>query len=767
MKISLKNNNFFLRIACVFGLMLAHSSSYASYWDANGTDPGAGTTPTGTWGIDSNWSDSGDGVNVTTAWVPGSLATFSAGTDATGTFTVNVSGTQQASAITFQEGDITLAGGTIDITNATVTVDGGTPTINSIITSSTGLGLGKFGAGTLTIGGANDYTGPTLVTNGTLRLGAGGVIPDASAVNIASTKILDLNNFNETVGSLGGAGIVTLGSGTLTAGGNDASTTFSGGISGSGGLVKKGIGKLTLSGTTSSYIGSTKIEAGAIAVNATAKLGDSTNLLELAGGTLEFTIGRTITNQVMITGNSQLSGTVTSGTRLLTLINSSITTPGGSLTIRNTGTGGGVSVRLRSGDLNITCPIQIGQEGDANGLAVNAFLRCDHQSGGDQIISGDISGPGIFERNSALSLGGFRTILTGNNSYSGRTDLRGGFIGIGSDTALGTAPIIIGQDPTYLGFFSHGAPRVVTNNVTFDIATVSSGNAATNLILTGTFPLTFSGAVALPTNTASLARLIISNETVATFSGPISSTPGFPSGLDKQEAGTLILSGDNTYEAGTVVNGGTLLVNNTTGSGTGTGNVTVNAGLIGGTGTIAGSLTVNSGGTLSPGASIGTLTVNNDVTLFGDTFIEINRTASTNDQLVGVNTLTYGGTLTVTNVSGTLAAGDSFTIFTATTHAGSFSSINPVTPGDGLEWSLVNGVLSVVTNTAPPTLQIAKTNSTLTFSWTGAYKLQSQTNSLSVGLSTNWSDYPGGSNSPVNAIIDVSNPTVFFRLLSQ
>lgn len=71
-------------------------------------------------------------------------------------------------------------------------------------------------------------------------------------------------------------------------------------------------------------------------------------------------------------------------------------------------------------------------------------------------------------------------------------------------------------------------------------------------------------------------------------------------------AGTLILSGSNTYSGSTSVTAGTLFVNNTTGSGTGAGNVTVNNSgtTLGGSGTISGTVSVaSSGANLSPGAS--------------------------------------------------------------------------------------------------------------------------------------------------------------------
>jgi autotransporter-associated beta strand protein len=67
-----------------------------------------------------------------------------------------------------------------------------------------------------------------------------------------------LNNFNQSISSLAGAGSVTLGTATLTTGGNSSSTTFSGAISGTGGLTKIGAGTLTLSGV-SSYTGATNI----------------------------------------------------------------------------------------------------------------------------------------------------------------------------------------------------------------------------------------------------------------------------------------------------------------------------------------------------------------------------------------------------------------------------------------------------------------------------------------------------------------------------
>jgi hypothetical protein len=68
----------------------------------------------------------------------------------------------------------------------------------------------------------------------------------------------------------------------------------------------------------------------------------------------------------------------------------------------------------------------------------------------------------------------------------------------------------------------------------------------------------------------------------------------------------------------------------------------------------------------------------------------------------------------------------------------------------------VDGSITVATVLAPPTLNFTPTGGGLQFSWTGSgYKLQAQTNSLSVGISNNWGDYPGGGTSPVTVPVDV------------
>jgi hypothetical protein len=149
----------------------------------------------------------------------------------------------------------------------------------------------------------------------------------------------------------------------------------------------------------------------------------------------------------------------------------------------------------------------------------------------------------------------------------------------------------------------------------------------------------------------------------------------------------------------------------------------------------------------------------------------LNAAAGTNDRVAGVTSLTYGGTLAVTNLGGTLNPGSSFTLFSAAVATGDFLS-STGSFGGGLGWTFnpTNGVLSVISTTAANPTNITATmgGGTLTLSWPAdhlGWILQSQTNSLGVGLSTNWVDVAGSEAGNTNEInIDSASPTVFFRL---
>lgn len=148
----------------------------------------------------------------------------------------------------------------------TVNLVGGLPVTPATLEAATltpnqSGGLTKLGNGTLTLGGANTFAGPTLVQAGVLRASQAQVIAAGANVTVALGATFDLNGYNQTVGSLSGAGQVWLGTATLTCGGDNSSTVFSGSLTGTGGLNKQGAGALVLSGANN-YSGATVVGAG-------------------------------------------------------------------------------------------------------------------------------------------------------------------------------------------------------------------------------------------------------------------------------------------------------------------------------------------------------------------------------------------------------------------------------------------------------------------------------------------------------------------------
>ncbi|MDD5097992.1 MAG: autotransporter domain-containing protein, partial [Candidatus Omnitrophica bacterium] len=190
--------------------------------------------------------------------------------------------------------------------------------ISAVITNG---GLIKAGAGNLRLNGANTYTGATTVKAGTLTAGiidvAFGV---KSAVTVEAGAKLNLTIGNQTIGSLAGAGMVKSDGvpATLTAGGDNTSTTFSGGIGTEGAtmaLTKEGTGTLTLSGTNT-YSGGTIITTGTLQ----------------AGNIKAFGTGTVTNNATLDIGSTQLSSLGvytqnTSGSKLKLTIDS-LTTSG-------------------------------------------------------------------------------------------------------------------------------------------------------------------------------------------------------------------------------------------------------------------------------------------------------------------------------------------------------------------------------------------------------------------------------------------------------
>ena len=153
-----------------------------------------------------------------------------------------------------------------------------------------------------------------------------------------------------------------------------------------------------------------------------------------------------------------------------------------------------------------------------------------------------------------------------------------------------------------------------------------------------------------------------------TIDSGISNGGSAPIALTKSGPGALILTGntsdgggDNTYSGGTYINGGTLIVDNASGSGTGGGAVIVGFGsgaTLAGSGAIGGPVTIYQSGRLDPGngpSNPGTLTINNDLNLGDYSNLDYVLNAANTG-----STVAAGNSLTVVN--GQLAANNGITL---------------------------------------------------------------------------------------------------------
>ncbi len=553
------------------------------YWDLNGEDAGAGgATPAGIWNAASaNWTTASDGTATTEAWTAGSWANFAAG-DASGAYIVTVDGTRDIRGLAFTSGTVTLTGGTaLRMTrSAWMEVGSGlTATIETPITEDVaGRQLIVRGAGTLVLSAANTYTGGTVVQDGTLRLGAAGVAPDASAdpnlphagaVTVCGyapdvTARLDLNGYDETIGSLtlGGwsttsGAAITTGAGTLTLGGdvtyddfgyvfnplgatisgrldlgaatrifmvNDSASathdvTVSADISGTGvGLIKTGTGILVLSGANT-YTAMTKIQAGALVFEKKTVLNGSmdnltpTNVTVESGAALGIALGETASGyfgaadiDTVLDTSHMGSSTETTGMK-----------PGAQIGLDTTNVVGGVFTRdTVIGDL-------VG--GNSMGLA---------------------------------KLGTGTLILSVANTYTGGTTVNGGTL------AYGANDVILDGDVAVIGG-------------TLDLKTFSDTVGSVTLAR---------GAIASTTGV-----LTITGDSVVQ-DGTVSATLAGSFNLTKDTSGTVRLERDNAYTGTTTLSDGTLQL--ASASSIGSGELALNGGFIeayGATRTVANPIT--------------------------------------------------------------------------------------------------------------------------------------------------------------------------------
>mgnify|MGYP002129223042 FL=1 len=211
--------------------------------------------------------------------------------------------TNSSSGLLSITGSLSNGGNLLTLAN---TSSGGM-TISGGISGTGGLTVNSSGAGIVTLSGINSYTGATSILAGTLKAGNAYALSSGSALSLANVAgaTLDLNGFNQSVGSLSGGGAlggnVVLGSGAvLTLGGaltsvvggysvntniaNSSSwNTFAGLLSGSGSIAITGGGVVYLTNNNNSYTGFTNVLGGTLVVSNMGQLGASTTTINVAG----------------------------------------------------------------------------------------------------------------------------------------------------------------------------------------------------------------------------------------------------------------------------------------------------------------------------------------------------------------------------------------------------------------------------------------------------------------------------------------------------
>jgi autotransporter-associated beta strand protein len=178
-------------------------------------------------------------------------------------------------------------------------------------------GFQKVGSGTLILSASNGFTGTTLVSGGTLALANRSAL-SGSTFDTSGVGLLSFGTLTSAVfGGLQGSGNLTLNDTAaaavaLTVGGNNASTTFSGDLSGSGGLTKVGTGTLTFAGSDS-YTGSTTVSGGTLGLSSNVlPASAAVNIVSGADLNLGFN-GIDVVGSVYLNGVLQDSGSFSAG----------------------------------------------------------------------------------------------------------------------------------------------------------------------------------------------------------------------------------------------------------------------------------------------------------------------------------------------------------------------------------------------------------------------------------------------------------------------
>jgi hypothetical protein len=237
-------------------LSSAGSGQFVGYW-GTGTFTQSGGTSTAPSLMLGFYAGSSGTYNLN-----GGLLILSALSGGSGTAAFNFSGGTLAAAAPFST-NLPMAFATAG-SNATLDNGGYSATLAGPLSGPGGLIA--TGSGTLILAVPNTYTGNTLVSGGTLTLADPAALEQSTLDTSGAGTVSFGSLAAATLGGLTGSGPLVLNNTTpapvaLTVGNNNASTTFSGTLSGSGSVTEVGSGTLTFTGSNS-YTGGTTVASG-------------------------------------------------------------------------------------------------------------------------------------------------------------------------------------------------------------------------------------------------------------------------------------------------------------------------------------------------------------------------------------------------------------------------------------------------------------------------------------------------------------------------
>jgi autotransporter-associated beta strand protein len=633
-------------------------------------------------------------------------------------------------------------------TNALVdTASGQTLTVNGIIASAgnsgtNGLTINSLAStpGTVVLGAANTFNGTTVISNGVLQL-ANSLALQNSILNYNSGTLTFGSALTAaTIGQLTGLQSLDLDSVapaalTLTLGGNNATWTYGGSLTGLGSLTKAGTGTLTLT-NISSYSGATLVNGGVLQLGTNGVINGGAANVAANGG------ARLVINGGSLTASA--SGNI-GATSAGLLVSSGSAAFNGGLTM-DPGSATGTIINVAGGTLT-AASLQFGRSGliDTNEPTTGDTGSGLYIHGGTVNIAGNLNMGIVSAANSSVStridsgsltVGGGLTIGLNNGGRWSVVDVNGGSLTVPDTTTgiqiggllAGNAVFLVRGGTATAGIINLGnavadtVALVITNGSLY----VGSGGIVQGSAATATVSLV-GGILGATANWSSSVPMTLTNtvfqaadSTGASNNISLSGVISGPGNLTKTGVGILDLSGVNTYSGVTTVSNGTLQVDGSIAGGAVT--VMTNATLAGG-GTVSGSVTVNSGGHTLPGGFLGNATglnttIGGSLTFGAGAEADFNLSNTYNngnDHIAVTGTLTGNGTnrvgISVTDLVNTnLDSTADYVLITAGSIASGFANI-PVwlggTPTNAANFSVLTVGNQVILHYSPVSISLA------------------------------------------------------------